>query len=382
MTAHPAPIAEPAALLLPLLLAALCLTPLRAGSPDTFFPVERLEFIPANADTTPEGQQPSLLGGIESVYLEFTGITAGEAPAQNGQPPKLAEAVVASPPSGEEEPRTVKPPLGRWDTGGVFYAPTAAVLILTAADGARREAALFEPDGFAALGHFPLSFTRDPDAKIWIEGMRLMFPSGVPENLARFFRPEHALKNTGRFWKELAHPEHAELIASGVANLTSALPNEEDAKKNSAISAEGLRLSREALTAAARPLPPADELTGKWRVRTVVGSDLGVFLYPFFDARISKGEHPGELLFEKTTGSQRRAGVLFPTETPNALVFLGGKATDYEGSLVYSRFADPKAPAPAPSDTAGVFFLTDKNRALMVLDVSPAGAWEIYELRR
>lgn len=379
MNTLPAPATEPfSALIFALVLAALAVPRANAGDSAAFYPAERMEFFADGEGPLPEGKEPDLHGGLESLYLGFRDVTKNP----NDPSRRMAGAAAFSVSQETGEVRTVKPPFGQWDVANTFYAPTAGVVILTATDGPRREAVMFESDGFAPLGQAPLSFSREPETKVWIEGMRLIFPSGVPENLAKAFPPEKALGAGVRFWKEIAHRDHAEMIASWVANLTAALPNEEDAKNNEAVSAEGLRLSREALTTAPLPLPPAGELAGKWRVRAVDGSDLGVFLYPFFEARIKNGAHPGELVFEKTTGSQRRAGVLFPAETPGTLVFLGGKATDYEGSLVYSRLADPKSDTPASSDSAGVFFLTAKNRALMVLDVSPAGAWEIYELRR
>ncbi len=227
-----------------------------------------------------------------------------------------------------------------------------------------------------------MSFVRDPKASLWIEGLRMIFPREVPSELSAFFKPEEAVDSGTRYWKEIAHSLHADMIGAFRSSLIALIPTDKEAKNSKTIDVNGLRLTQEALESIPIELPSDTKLQGRWKVRTIVGSSSGIFVYPFFEARISSSDKPGELKFEKQTGSQRRSGFLFRTQSRSELIFLGGKATDYEGSLVYSKLADSNADAPTESDTWGVLFFTAHDRALMVMDVYPTEGWEIYELRR
>ena len=66
-------------------------------------------------------------------------------------------------------------------------------------------------------------------------------------------------------------------------------------------------------------------LTGKWRCRTIkLGGLTPDVVYSWFNCRISHRD--GGLFFEKVTGSQRVAGVLYPREE-GGYVLLGAQAS-------------------------------------------------------
>ncbi len=92
-------------------------------------------------------------------------------------------------------------------------------------------------------------------------------------------------------------------------------------------------------------------------------------------------DRPQELSFQKTTGSQRRGGKLLPAPSDTYMVFLGGMETDFAGQDIYSTMDGTFDSPRMDSDSGGVFFFLEPDRAVMVLDVR-AHDWELYEMRR
>lgn len=121
-------------------------------------------------------------------------------------------------------------------------------------------------------------------------------------------------------------------------------------------------------------------LSGRWRVRTIDASALGIFVYPFFDAVI---EPQGDgLRFRKTTGSQRRSGRLLARgDRGDAYVFLGGRTVNDAPPVGYSGDA-PDADAPQETDTVGVLYPLAPDHAVLLLDADRDAGFELYELRR
>lgn len=127
--------------------------------------------------------------------------------------------------------------------------------------------------------------------------------------------------------------------------------------------------------ALARPQPTP----GAYQCRTIkLGSQDGggapYVAYGWFRCRVALTPG-GDLLLEKTTGSQRQAGNLYP-EAPRHLVFLGAVAWGTgEGRAVYGR--DPQR------DQAGVFERVGANRYRLVLPwPHQESKLDILELRR
>lgn len=135
--------------------------------------------------------------------------------------------------------------------------------------------------------------------------------------------------------------------------------------------------ARALLKRAERPQSLGD-ITGRWRVRSIQVNPHGTFAYPFFAASIARER--GELRFAKTTGSQRRSGVLLPAGDGRSLVFLGGTTVNDEAPVAYSRIAHPRS-APRDSDSVGRLVRIGARELLMVLDASP-DRYELYHLVR
>ncbi len=103
------------------------------SSQEKFYPIERLEFFVDGEDIMPNGEEPDVHGRPENLYIGFIKIKADT----DGISRRTAGAVVVSSPSGEEDARTISPPLGRWDYENTYFASRNGVIILTATDGDR-----------------------------------------------------------------------------------------------------------------------------------------------------------------------------------------------------------------------------------------------------
>jgi hypothetical protein len=112
-----------------------------------------------------------------------------------------------------------------------------------------------------------------------------------------------------------------------------------------------------------RPFKEKD-LLGNWRCRTILANNRIVVVYPFFNCRFIRKD--GKLFFQKTSGSQRRSGYIYPS-TDDHMVFLGSlTVNDDVNSGEYT-------------DTVGVLVRKASDRFLLILDATPEG-YEIYEI--
>ena len=167
-------------------------------------------------------------------------------------------------------------------------------------------------------------------------------------------------------WRRLIKPQHVESVESAETRAVAynsarlaASPSEAgntDDKKHLSTAIECLKPQN-------RPFKEQD-LLGKWRCRSIQASNLIVIAYPFFECRFIRKN--GKLFFEKTTGSQRRSGYLYPSAA-DQMVFLG--------SLTMND--DPNTGE--YTDTAGVLVRKASNRFLLILDSTQEG-YEIYEI--
>ena len=128
-----------------------------------------------------------------------------------------------------------------------------------------------------------------------------------------------------------------------------------------------------ALLSKDRGIPSKDELVGNWKVRSIQVNRLGLFSYPYFNAKFSKVG--GMLFFEKTTGSQRRSGFLLPDASGN-LVLVGGKTVNEDPQRPHSSLGGTP-----DSDTIGKVFKIGEGQLIILLDTSPQ-KFEIYQLKR
>ncbi len=116
------------------------------------------------------------------------------------------------------------------------------------------------------------------------------------------------------------------------------------------------------------------DLMGLRKVRSIQIGQLGVFKYPYFACKFKQKEEG--LFFEKTTGSQRKSGLVFVDED-TVMVFLGGWSVNNDPQKPYSGLVGSKV---TKYDSVGVFV----KRGGRVLAVFPEGpkSYEVYEFSK
>lgn len=167
-------------------------------------------------------------------------------------------------------------------------------------------------------------------------------------------------------WRRLIKPQHVESVESAETRAVaynSARLAADPGETGNADDKKHLSTAIQCLKPQNRPFKEKD-LLGKWRCRSIQASNLIVIAYPFFECRFIQKN--GKLFFEKTTGSQRRSGYLYPS-AGDQMVFLG--------SLTMND--DPNTGE--YTDTAGVLVRKATNRFLLILDSTQEG-YEIYEI--
>jgi Domain of unknown function (DUF4893) len=134
-------------------------------------------------------------------------------------------------------------------------------------------------------------------------------------------------------------------------------------------------------------LDPAPEaigegaLAGKWRCRTIkLGGLTPDVVYSWFNCRISHRD--GALFFEKVTGSQRVAGVLYPRED-GGYVLLGAASVGNEPPHRYSGNHESAGAEATPDDAVGVLSGIGANRARIEFPYPvQESTFDVIELKR
>jgi hypothetical protein len=176
--------------------------------------------------------------------------------------------------------------------------------------------------------------------------------------------------NSNTEWQTRIWPVHQHLV-SGAGNAIQQWLQNADA---STLDPDAVALLRELI--AAKPMAiNAKTLSGAWRVRSLQGGQYGLFLYPFFKAKLRRDTD--SFWFEKSTGSQRRSGRLF-FDNAQQMVFLGTRSVNDDAKTLYR---DKAASGPSENDSVGVLWQLRSNRLIMILDATAAD-FEIYELQR
>jgi hypothetical protein len=131
------------------------------------------------------------------------------------------------------------------------------------------------------------------------------------------------------------------------------------------------------------PMPIPSTFVGKWQVRSIQGSNLGVYAYPFFSCEIRREGAKG-IAFQKHSGSQRRVGVLLPYSA-DSLLFLGGSYYEDDKPLGYSNLRGGKSTGGDGSqedrDSVGQLYQLAPGHLLMIF-APISGRGEIYELKK
>lgn len=111
------------------------------------------------------------------------------------------------------------------------------------------------------------------------------------------------------------------------------------------------------------------ELLSFRKVRSIQVSNMGIFSYPFFNCRFINRN--GKLFFEKTSGSQRKSGYVYPNDGYTK-VFLGGSTVN----------EDPQTTYDSEDSVAGLIYKIAENKAVILFLNPYQGCFEIYELTR
>lgn len=110
-------------------------------------------------------------------------------------------------------------------------------------------------------------------------------------------------------------------------------------------------------------------LAGNWRCRSVQIPESGVFAYPPFACAIRQTSQG--LFFEKTAGSQRISGLLFP-DGGARLVLLGGATVNEEPQRAYT--------GGAANDVVGTLISITRDQALLLYTGNTGP--QLYDMRR
>jgi hypothetical protein len=131
------------------------------------------------------------------------------------------------------------------------------------------------------------------------------------------------------------------------------------------------------------PMPIPSTFVGKWQVRSIQSSNLGVYAYPFFSCEIRREGAKG-VAFQKHSGSQRRVGVLLPYQA-DSLLFLGGSYYEDDKPQGYSNLRGGKAAGGDSEredrDSVGQLYQLAPGHLLMIF-APISGRGEIYELKK
>ncbi|TDK27556.1 DUF4893 domain-containing protein [Luteimonas aestuarii] len=180
-------------------------------------------------------------------------------------------------------------------------------------------------------------------------------------------QPRPALPASRCDWQRQALPEHRAQVDVATATLLGRFDQgSTDAQRLAAL-----------LERTAREI---GDINGAWQVRSLQLHMGEVYVYPYFEARIDTD--PCGHRFAKTTGSQRRSGVLYPIEgTPDRLAFLGAATVNEAPPRAYDPGRPVETQFPGDANSAGWLQRIGPDELLMVFDAGP-GRFEAYHLRR
>ncbi|MEL7060244.1 MAG: DUF4893 domain-containing protein [Acidobacteriota bacterium] len=361
-----------------------------AAGADHFYAATETVSLTFVVGETPEDPRQRTLARRLDVWLDAA-LLAEQGPPREDLPDQLSPM----------EQSLEAPGLG-WVVDQTYEVPGTSALLLTVATGPDRQDYLLaqvdplegltlsapvsvEPTVAAegrpvdwAFPWFPVDVEKEAPVAGGTSARLTMFET--PEPWAEIFPVGGGLRWSERWWRDVVRPHHLHRIdriptyaSLGRHLLAQAIEAGEDA----ADAAKSLplleRLHKGPFVEAA-----ADALVGPWRVRVHSSIDTAVFVYPYFDAEISR--RGNDLVFRKTSGSQRRSGLLMRDLHGPGWIFAGGFTVNDDPEVAYSALAG--VGEVLESDTVGVLYLLNDAEALMILDAEDALSWELYELKR
>lgn len=169
-------------------------------------------------------------------------------------------------------------------------------------------------------------------------------------------------------WTRIALPAHRAMVDTTPQALLDAMAG-----------AEGDAAQLRPLLA--RPALPLGDITGDWRARSLQSNLGSVFAYPDFAAEIAPDACG--YAFAKTSGSQRRSGLLYPVAGDDRrLAFLGASTVNEDPPRAYEPERPPSTQRTGEENSAGVLYRIGPSELLMLLDAQDDGRFEVYHLRR
>ncbi|MGZ6008150.1 MAG: DUF4893 domain-containing protein [Rhizomicrobium sp.] len=126
--------------------------------------------------------------------------------------------------------------------------------------------------------------------------------------------------------------------------------------------------------------PSPHEIAGSWRCRTIkLGGMKPYVVYSWFHCRIAN--RGGGLFFEKTSGSTRTAGFLYPAD--GGLVYLGASQVAGEPQHAYSGSGASAGAAATPDDQIGILTSIDAHHARLEMPYPvQESTFDVIELKR
>ncbi len=251
----------------------------------------------------------------------------------------------------------------RFDERNVWGSEDGSVLILKIQSAAGARWMFVDTVDAQRLGELP-------ETSIVIEDNQLSWsdvPAALDQRLAALFPLDP--------WERWLWPHQEAAIRDARA-----IVEEWQTQAQSNFNSEGVAAVRALMNAKALPIDP-EGFVGEWKVRSIQADTTDVYVYRYFDAKIERaGAH---LRLSKTTGSQRRQGILYSSRGGNdGLIFLGGATVNDDPPVGYSRADDRPATEPAQSDTVGVLYQIAPDHLWIILDATWGVGFEIYELKR
>ena len=120
-------------------------------------------------------------------------------------------------------------------------------------------------------------------------------------------------------------------------------------------------------------------VTGSWRCRTLkLGGMTDAMVYSWYRCRISA--HEGRLVFEKLSGTQRMAGLLYPEG--GGYVYLGASWVKGEHPHRYSGSGASFGARATPDDQAGMLYATASGARIEIPSPIQESDFDVIELRR
>ena len=126
--------------------------------------------------------------------------------------------------------------------------------------------------------------------------------------------------------------------------------------------------------------PSGSELLGHWRCRTIkLGGITPYVVYSWFNCRVS--QHGGGLFLEKTSGSQRMGGFLYPGD--GGLVYLGASSVTGEPPHAYSGNGASAGAGATPDDQIGILTMISGDHARLEMPFPvQESTLDVLELKR